>query len=316
MKPLFRISLFALIFVLVYFCISVLSAFFYPFFSQVSNPMLLQMLFIYLLSYGLPALIYAWILKRKTGQPIASQLGFCRISLKSLLLTIGAAIAVQPFFMLLSSITQLFFKNITTATMQTMAQMPLWALLLSSAILPAIFEELIFRGVIYQGCRTNTPGWYSLLISALFFGLLHLNFQQSLYAFVAGFFLALLVKATGSLWASITAHLVINGLQSLLSWFALQSSTAAELAEIEALPSGFSAFLSLVPYLFLTAITLPLVILCLRALFQLNRHSESAALQVKPRLSTDWHKGAWLMYVVLGLLFLYTLATEVILRLV
>lgn len=310
MNRLLRTNLFVLCFIVIYFVTSfalgVIAAF-WP--ALTSNP-LYSSLLIYGLSFGIPALIYALICCRKTGQSLTDFLALRRISFTSVLLTIAAAILVQPTMMLISSISQLFFQNITTDSMLQMAQLPLWTFLLASAVLPAFFEELICRGIILQGYR-ETPFWYALLISAAFFGMLHLNFQQILYAIAAGIFFALLVKATGSIWSSILAHLIINGLQSLIAWFMLQNGLYEE-AAAAALPSSglWQTMAYLFPYIFLALITLPLLILCLYYLFKNNR----AAVAAQPAASR-WHAGAWLMYIILGFLFLYSIFTEIILNL-
>lgn len=274
-------------------------------------------LFIYIVSFGIPALIYAVIIKIRAGESFAETFSFHRISFKSLLLAIAAGIAVQPTMMLISAITQLFFENITSASMVNMAQMPLWALLISSAVIPAFFEELVCRGVIFGGYR-NTPSWYALVIPALFFGLLHLNFQQAIYAFAGGIFFALLVKATGSLWSSIAAHFTINGLQSVIVYFASQTDAADLAAEAAESLSFAEGLQSLIPYVMMTVVTFPILMLCFHFLFK-NAPAKPAKMEA-PQLDPytqepiSWHRGAIPMYAVLGFLFLYTILTELALR--
>ena len=53
--------------------------------------------------------------------------------------------------------------------------------------------------------------WKAAFVSALLFGLLHMNPQQFPYAFVVGFIFSFLVERTNSLYASILPHMVING---------------------------------------------------------------------------------------------------------
>lgn len=310
MNRLLRTNLFVFCFIILYFALSFSIGFISALLPENAHASLWTSLLIYLLSFGIPALVYALIAKRKNNQRLADFFSFHRLPLVSILLVIAAAITVQPLMMLISSISQLFFRNITTSSMLQMAEMPLWAFLISSAVLPAFFEELICRGTIFNGYQ-DTPTWYALFIPALFFGMLHLNFQQSLYAIAGGIFFALLVKATGSLWSSIIAHLTINGLQSLFAWYMLQSGAYDSAAALE-LPTGWMGMLlALIPYIFLTAITLPLLILCLRQLFIRHRKPEQTLRPLWPY----WHQGAWVMYAVIGFLLLYTIATEIMIRL-
>ena len=52
------------------------------------------------------------------------------------------------------------------------------------AILPAICEELIFRGVIYNGLRQKYSALFSILISAGLFTLIHFSIYQTFFQFI------------------------------------------------------------------------------------------------------------------------------------
>ena len=56
----------------------------------------------------------------------------------------------------------------------------------------------------------------ALVLSGLLFGCMHMNFNQFCYAFVAGIALGILLEATGSIFATMTAHFVINGWSTAL----------------------------------------------------------------------------------------------------
>lgn len=76
-------------------------------------------------------------------------------------------------------------------------------------ILPAICEELIFRGIILNGFRKyNTI--VAILLSSLLFMLMHMSIEQSIYQFVLGIALSSVVVITGSLMASVILHAVNN----------------------------------------------------------------------------------------------------------
>ena len=65
------------------------------------------------------------------------------------------------------------------------------------AVLPAICEELLYRGVIFNGLRKfGSVG--AVLISALFFALAHGSAMQFFYQLILGVVLALIVLKTGS----------------------------------------------------------------------------------------------------------------------
>lgn len=80
---------------------------------------------------------------------------------------------------------------------------------LSTAVLPAVLEEFIIRGIVMQPLR-RFGDKFAIVASALIFGIMHGNMVQIPYTVVAGLFLGYLAIATGSLWPSIILHFVNN----------------------------------------------------------------------------------------------------------
>lgn len=80
---------------------------------------------------------------------------------------------------------------------------------LSTAVLPAVLEEVIIRGIVMQPLR-RFGDKFAVVASALIFGIMHGNMVQIPYTVVAGLFLGYLVIATGSLWPSIILHFINN----------------------------------------------------------------------------------------------------------
>lgn len=90
-------------------------------------------------------------------------------------------------------------------------------------LLPAIFEEIIFRGMILRGLRTNTDDVTAVLLSALMFALMHANLQQLIYPFLMGIILGWLAVRTGSTFASMIVHFVNNTFTIIMA-YVLKSS--------------------------------------------------------------------------------------------
>lgn len=86
------------------------------------------------------------------------------------------------------------------------------------AVLPAIAEELIFRGIIFNGLRRNMSDAGAIFLSAFLFMLMHGNIEQMIYPFILGLVFAWLVMRTGSIVSSIIAHFVNNALVVTLSF--------------------------------------------------------------------------------------------------
>jgi membrane protease YdiL (CAAX protease family) len=81
-------------------------------------------------------------------------------------------------------------------------------------ILPAIFEELLFRGVIQNVLTKWFKGpWAAILITALIFSIIHMSFYGFFVRFALGIILGLVFYYSGSLWLAIIFHFLYNGLQ-------------------------------------------------------------------------------------------------------
>jgi sodium transport system permease protein len=90
---------------------------------------------------------------------------------------------------------------------------PLWQVLALIAFLPAVCEELAFRGFILSGLRHLGNKGMAILVSSLFFGMVHGMLQQSISACILGLILGFLAVHTGSLLPCMFFHATHNGLQ-------------------------------------------------------------------------------------------------------
>lgn len=87
---------------------------------------------------------------------------------------------------------------------------PAWlAQLAAIALLPGIFEELVFRGYVLQALRPFGDRM-AIFWSALLFGLVHGNMEQMPFAFILGLILGFMVVKTGRLWISMVVHFLNN----------------------------------------------------------------------------------------------------------
>jgi len=88
---------------------------------------------------------------------------------------------------------------------------------LTIAILPALAEETLFRGLI-QGLFVARLGrWPGIVVSAACFGLIHLDIVQGTLAAVVGLFLGWTAERLGGIRPAMLAHAVNNGLFILTS---------------------------------------------------------------------------------------------------
>lgn len=104
-----------------------------------------------------------------------------------------------------------FFQSMVTSQ-------PLWSVLLLLAVLPAICEELAFRGFIFGGLLRSGGVLRAIIISALFFGFTHTLLQQSIAASMMGLVLGLIAWRTGGVLCTIIVHLINNTLSVSMAW--------------------------------------------------------------------------------------------------
>ena len=90
----------------------------------------------------------------------------------------------------------------------------LLANLLIIALIPAIGEELLFRGVLQQQLmRRIANPLIAILAAALIFSFIHFQFEGFLSRALLGVLLGWMYWKTGNFWIPVTAHFFNNGLQ-------------------------------------------------------------------------------------------------------
>lgn len=83
-------------------------------------------------------------------------------------------------------------------------------MVLSIAVFPAIFEELAFRGFMYNYLNKLFDDRMTMLITAFLFALLHLSFLAFFWLFALGWVLAWLRNKYQSLWYGMVIHFFFN----------------------------------------------------------------------------------------------------------
>ena len=91
-----------------------------------------------------------------------------------------------------------------------------WQTILAVVILPAVVEELFFRGVMFSALeRCGT--WPALLLTSLAFAMIHGNIRNFAGPLVAGLIYGYITYVLDSVWPAIFAHMVNNALALFLS---------------------------------------------------------------------------------------------------
>ena len=175
--------------------------------------------------FAIPAFVFAAIIERRPVQ----YLGFSTHSNARqfyivLLLVIAALFAQSTISQLnelipLSKNLQTTFKNMEdeyAKEVLSMAQMKtfgdyIYALIIL-AFLPALFEEMFFRGALQQTfIRMFRNAFWGILITSIFFSAAHFSFYGFLTRLFLGLVLGYIFYYSKNIWLNITAHFLNNG---------------------------------------------------------------------------------------------------------
>ncbi|MBQ6024513.1 MAG: CPBP family intramembrane metalloprotease [Lachnospiraceae bacterium] len=88
--------------------------------------------------------------------------------------------------------------------------------ILMTVVLAPINEECIMRGIILTRLKRKMAPVAAIVLSAVYFGVFHLNLVQGIYAGIMGLFMAYIAYKYGSIIPSIIFHAMFNGLNYLL----------------------------------------------------------------------------------------------------
>jgi sodium transport system permease protein len=175
-----------------------------------------------LLIMFLPAVVMALVF---TTKPLKTLLLLPTRPL-AVLLAVVLAVVLHPTSFVLGEMLQHLYpvstqmQELLKGFESTYKQVPLWLAITLIAVVPAICEELAFRGFILSGLRHWGSRRRAIILSAVFFGFLHGMLQQSLNAVILGLVLGYIAVKANSLWPCIAFHLTNNALKLLHGEFA------------------------------------------------------------------------------------------------
>ena len=153
-----------------------------------------------------PAVLFLFGTRTDPGRLIAHN----RPKFTTTLLVVVFTFLCMPAIIAVNAFSMLFVDNEVAGLQSYMLSVPWWQILLMVGIIGPVSEEFVFRGVIYHGYKTSQRFVGSMLLSALLFGLTHLNFNQMSYAVLVGIVSVLLLEGSGSIFYSMLFHICIN----------------------------------------------------------------------------------------------------------
>ena len=226
---------------------------------QLTNQFKLAQLTSSILIFIVPALLFGYFSSPKVLPYIGIQKS---LSLLLVLASIVFLFAVQPFVGWLGNLNQkITFGSLQKTFEETEAvyNRAIGAFLKMStvgdflinlfimALLPAIGEELFFRGALQKVLfRLSNVGWLSILISSAVFALLHGTVFKILPIFVLGLMLGTIYYLTRNLWYTIIIHFLNNAFAVFAVYYSSKSEMLKKLADESLAVPIYLALLSLV----------------------------------------------------------------------
>ena len=151
-----------------------------------------------------------------SGEKYVSHLRLRPFKISSLLLIFSAALLmisggllVSVLFGGLESLSQNFSLYDTFISRDNGTVPTRLYLLMAYAVLPAICEEFVYRGILCHEYERGGVG-RAIVLSSLFFGLLHFNIVNLPVYLFSGIILAMTLYATRSLFGAMLAHFLYN----------------------------------------------------------------------------------------------------------
>ena len=215
-----------------------------------------------------PAVAGAALMSRRPFKWLGYKEGF---TIKQLLLVVGIMLLCFPLVGALGELNEIIpipkswevvFKKMedmyasqveSLATIRSFSEFIFSLIVL--ALLPALFEETLFRG----GFQQMLMGWFknpvvAIIITSIIFSAIHMSYYGFLARFALGMVLGLLFYYSKSIWLSVTAHFLNNGIAvTYMYYLSLHGKPAKDLADTNfpiwwALPSLILLVLALRQY--------------------------------------------------------------------
>lgn len=182
-------------------------------------------LVMYLLMLGIPLWLCRTFLFPKQPKTTPPHLSADR---RLCLTLFGVALCVLAniFSSFLSDL--LYEIGLPTPALPSIGDGSFWILLLDLfvfAVVPAVMEELLVRGIVLSTLRP-LGNVTAVSLSALMFGLLHGNLAQAPYAFLMGLILGGIYVHTESLRPVIAVHALANTVAVIMSYLRLYTDSA------------------------------------------------------------------------------------------
>lgn len=219
--------------------------------------------------FVIPPLLFAYLVSRKPVEYLGIHM---RPAMLSTIAGVAVIIVILPFIHWTAGLNEMMHfpewlsgienwmkqseeqaKELTGLFLGTSSLTGLMLNLMMIAVLPAIGEEFLFRGVLLRLFRE----WFgsphtAVIISAFLFSALHMQFYGFLPRFILGLFLGYLFVWTRSIWVPVIVHFFNNGIAVAAAWLYHRGSINTDADSLGDAGQSFMIISSLLMVLILT----------------------------------------------------------------
>lgn len=189
--------------------------------------------------FFMPTVLYAWLCHVKAFK----HLGFNnQIHIRQVVLIVLIMLAASPIVDMLQQFTQMlpwskaillkfktaeddYFKQVMVIGRMDNFMDYIISMIMV-ALLPAVFEEILFRG----GLQNLLSRWFkmpvlAIIVTSIIFSAIHGSYLGFLSRFALSFILGWMFYRTGNIWLNIIAHFFNNGLAITLLYLSIKPGT-------------------------------------------------------------------------------------------
>ena len=183
-------------------------------------------------------LFYAWYIRSDARVLFRLKAPRLPALFSSVLCWMGLYLMILPW----SSFLTEFFPGLSTENTDQLVSLwegqSLLFLVIVVALLPAVCEELIFRGFLLSSLEKRFRPGTAVILCGLFFAIFHMSLLQFLVLAPLGIFFSYVALKEGSIWLGILLHFLNNLTSVLLEEFRspLEESLPSVAGEMPAMP--------------------------------------------------------------------------------
>ncbi|NGP89634.1 CPBP family intramembrane glutamic endopeptidase [Fodinibius halophilus] len=174
-----------------------------------------------ILFLGLATWFFARLHVSSRGRPSFFRFNFNPDTPSKIVLTIALIFAIQPFVWFLSWLNAMvpapeFLSEMQNTQMQMIEDFLkgdhlVWLTLFHVALVPAVCEEVLYRGYVMRALEKSWGIWPAIIVSGIFFGMYHIQPTNLLPLATLGMVFAFITWTSRSILPAMVAHLVNNG---------------------------------------------------------------------------------------------------------